>query len=94
MITAIDGTEAIEQARTARPKLILMDIQIPGLDGLEAIRRIRAMPGFDSVPIIALTALTMPGDRERCLEAGANEYLAKPASLKQLVEMMKTLIQQ
>jgi CheY-like chemotaxis protein len=58
------------------------------MDGLEAIRQLRADPGFRSVPIVALTALTMPGDRERCLATGASEYLSKPVSLKELVDMI------
>jgi len=61
-----------------------MDIQMPDMDGLEAIRRIRGNPVTAEIPIIALTALAMTGDRERCLEAGANEYMSKPVRFKQL----------
>ncbi|MEK6753681.1 MAG: ATP-binding protein [Chloroflexota bacterium] len=92
IIEARNGFEAVEQALGQKPDLILMDIQMPGMSGLEAIKRIRAAPGFDSVPIIALTALAMPGDRELCLEAGANEYLTKPASLKALIQMIENLL--
>jgi len=91
LAVARNGGEAVDQTRELRPDLILMDIQMPGVDGLEAIRQIREDPEFSSLPIIALTALAMPGDRERILEAGANEYLAKPVSLRALVEMMDTL---
>jgi CheY-like chemotaxis protein len=59
------------------------------MDGLEATRRLRANSELANIPIIALTALAMPGDRERCLEAGANEYLSKPVSLKRLVEVIE-----
>jgi CheY-like chemotaxis protein len=62
-------------------------VQMPGMDGLAATRRLRA-EGVSS-PIIALTALAMPGDRERCLEAGANDYLSKPVSLKELVKLIE-----
>jgi CheY-like chemotaxis protein len=94
VIEARNGIEAIEHAHEQKPDLILMDIQMPGMSGLEAIKRLRAAPGFDSVPIIALTALAMPGDRERCLEAGANDYLTKPVSLKNLAEIMENLLEQ
>ena len=90
---ARNGIEAIEHAHQQKPDLILMDIQMPGMSGLEAISRLRATPEFASVPIIAFTALAMPGDRERCLEAGATEYLAKPVSLKNLSEMIENLLQ-
>lgn len=75
-------------AREDKPDIILMDIQMPGMDGLEAIRHIRADPASPRMPIIALTALALPGDRERCLQAGADEYMAKPVGLKELVEMI------
>ncbi|MBN1887029.1 MAG: GAF domain-containing protein [Thermoflexales bacterium] len=95
VILARNGNEAIQGVEENRPDVIVMDIQMPEMDGMEAIRRIRALPsplakkskraGVRTVPIIALTALAMPGDRERCLAAGADEYMSKPVSLKQLV---------
>ncbi|HEY9658993.1 MAG TPA: response regulator, partial [Allocoleopsis sp.] len=90
LIVASNGREAIDLAKAHHPDLILMDIQMPEVDGLEAIRCIRADPELATTPIIALTALAMAGDREKCLAAGATEYFAKPMSLRQL----KTVIQQ
>ncbi|WP_413174046.1 PAS domain-containing protein [Anabaena azotica] len=92
IILAKNGQEAIALATMQTPNLILMDIQMPEMDGLEAMRQIRANPQLVSIPIIALTALAMPGDEEKCLEAGANEYLSKPVTLKQLVEMIQKLL--
>jgi CheY-like chemotaxis protein len=89
---AQNGLEAIAMAEQISPDIILMDIQMPKMDGLEAIRRLRAATKSVSVPIIAVTALAMPGDRERCLEAGANEYISKPVSLKGLVKTINTLL--
>ncbi|MFM7383488.1 MAG: GAF domain-containing protein [Microcystaceae cyanobacterium] len=93
LVTAEDGKEAIAQAEQTLPDLILMDIQMPGMDGLEAIQQLRGNPHFAQTPIIALTALAMPGDQERCLAAGANEYLAKPIKLRQLAMLIEELLQ-
>jgi CheY-like chemotaxis protein len=83
---------AIALAKSQRPNLILMDIQMPRLDGLEAIRQIRLDPNLVHIPIVALTALAMSGDRKRCLEAGANEYLSKPVKLKELSLAIEKLL--
>jgi PAS domain S-box-containing protein len=91
VVVAHTGLEAIAQASELNPNIILMDIQMPVMDGLEATRLLRADPRFQSVPIIAITALAMPGDRERCLEAGATKYISKPVSLRELVNMIDSL---
>ncbi|MEH1863727.1 MAG: response regulator [Nostoc sp.] len=88
VMLARNGLEAVQMAKQHQPHLILMDIQMPEMDGLEATRQIRADAKTHSIPIIALTALVMPGDLERCLEAGANHYLAKPVKLKHLLEII------
>ncbi len=92
MIYALNGREAIEKAREHVPALILMNVQMPGMDGLEATRRLRADPQFATVPIIALTAMAMTGDRDRCLEAGATDYVSKPVSLKELAGLSRKLL--
>ena len=94
IIIASTGREAIEHAEEHNPDLILMDIQMPVMDGFEATRRLRANPRFANVPIIALTAFAMTGDRERCLEAGATDYLSKPVKLKQLAELVTDLLKE
>ena len=86
LVIAHNGQMAIDLAQQTHPDLILMDIQMPEMDGLEAIQRIRQIPELADTPIIALTALAMAGDRDRCIEVGANDYLSKPVSLKQLVK--------
>lgn len=90
--TATHGQAALDYVRVQQPDLILMDIQMPVMDGLEATRRLRMQPELDHIPIIALTALVMPGDRERCLEAGANDYIGKPLKLKQLAERIRQFL--
>ncbi len=92
VIAARDGVEALAQARLLRPDLILMDIQLPGMDGLEATRKLRCEPDFRYTPIIALTALAMPDDRERCLAAGMDEYISKPINLKALVKVIQSFL--
>lgn len=93
LVIASNGMEALVKAEEHAPQLILMDIQMPVMDGLEAIRRLRADSRFDSTPIIALTALAMTGDRDRCLQAGANEYMSKPVSPKNLAMKIAELLQ-
>ncbi len=85
LIFAHNGFEAISIAKEKQPALILMDIQMPEMDGLEATRQIRKEQEIANIPIIALTALTMPGDREKCFAVGVNEYMTKPVNLKKLV---------
>jgi len=92
VIVTRDGIEAIERAKEIKPAIILMDIQMPGMDGLEAIKQIRADEQLAKIPIIALTALAMPGDQKCCLDAGANVYLSKPANIKRLVGEIETLL--
>jgi CheY-like chemotaxis protein len=94
VLIASNGAEVIERARELRPDLILMDIQMPGIDGLEATRQIRADSLLGQVPIIALTAMAMPGDRARCLEAGMNAYLSKPIGLQTLLTEIQAAIGQ
>jgi CheY-like chemotaxis protein len=89
VVVAHDGHEAIAQVQQQRPDLILMDIQMPNMDGLEATRRLRSDVRTADIPVIALTALAMPGDRERCLEAGADAYLSKPVRLRELAELVE-----
>ena len=89
VVAARNGVEAVERATAERPDVILMDVQMPQMDGLEATERIRADASLRGVPIIALSALAMPGDRERCLNAGADAYLSKPVSLKKLVDVIE-----
>jgi CheY-like chemotaxis protein len=89
---AHDGLEAIAKAEEVSPALILMDIQMPAMNGLQAIAHLRTNPRFALTPIIALTALAMPGNRERCLAAGASDYLSKPVSLKLLRNSIETML--
>jgi PAS domain S-box-containing protein len=92
VVVARNGLEAIQIAKEDQPAVILMDIQMPEMDGLEATRYIRADAKLSHIPIIALTALAMPGDRERCLSVGANEYMVKPVSLKQLLHLIASYV--
>ena len=91
---AHDGHEVLSLARCLRPEVIVMDVQMPGMDGLRAMRALRADPSarVRRIPIIALTALTMPGDRERCLDAGADVYLAKPARMRDVAALIEERI--
>ena len=92
VFTAQDGIDGIVQARHVKPDLILMDVQMPRMDGFETTRKLRSDPNFRYTPIIALTALAMPHDRERCLEAGMDEYISKPVNLKALIKIIQSCL--
>ena len=92
LLAAKNGKEAIALTTAHTPDLILMDIQMPDMDGIEAMQHIRQNPKLSHIPIIALTALVMGGDRDRCMEAGANDYLAKPVRLRELTQTIHSLL--
>lgn len=92
VVLATDGLQAVEQAVAGRPDLILMDISLPKIDGWEATRRIKAETATAAVPIVALTAHAMVADRQKCLDAGCDEFETKPIHLKRLLEKMQTLL--
>ena len=85
VIQATDGEKGIELAQSERPDLILMDLSLPRMDGWTATRHIKAQDTLKAIPIIALTAHAMVGDRERALEAGCDDYISKPINLQELV---------
>ncbi len=92
VVLATDGLQAVEQAVAGRPDLILMDISLPKIDGWEATRRIKAETATAAVPIVALTAHAMVADRQKCLDAGCDEFETKPVDLPRLLEKMQRLL--
>jgi two-component system cell cycle response regulator DivK len=89
LIEAIDGEEGVKLAASEHPDLILMDIQLPGLDGYEATRRIRALAELKSTPIIAVTSYALSGDEAKCRAAGCDGYVAKPFSPRELLAKVR-----
>ncbi len=92
VLLATSGDEVLKLAKQNRPDLILMDVQLPVMDGLETVHLIRQEPELSRIPVIALTALAMPGDRERCLEAGMDDYISKPVGMKELLQLIASHI--
>jgi CheY-like chemotaxis protein len=92
VVVAEDGAKGLELAQTAAPELILLDMSLPMIDGWEVARRIRTGEGRQEVPIIALTAHAMSGDREKALAAGCDDYDTKPIDLARLLEKIETLL--
>lgn len=85
VLEAVDGKSGIEMTEREHPDLVLMDVNLPDIDGLEATSRLKAQPDLTHIPIIALTANAMHGDRERCLQAGCNGYVPKPITKNELL---------
>ena len=92
VITADDAEQGMALATDEKPDLILMDMSLPGLDGWEATRRLKADPRTKTIPVIALTAHVMQGDRERALEAGCDDYDTKPFQFPRLLSKMEALL--
>jgi two-component system, cell cycle response regulator DivK len=92
ILVAVDGAQGVETARQEKPDLILMDMSLPVMDGWEATRRLKADPSVKHIPIIALTAHAIAGDRERCLAAGCDEYESKPVKFPRLLEKIQTIL--
>jgi two-component system cell cycle response regulator DivK len=91
LVEATDGEAGVAMALLESPNLILMDIQLPKISGLDATRRLRADPRTAQVPIIAITSYALSGDDQRALDAGASAYLAKPYSPRELLELIRKL---
>ena len=92
MLEALTGEEGVARAETERPDLILMDIQLPGLDGYEATRRIKAIPALRAIPIIAVTSYALSGDDRKAFEAGCDAYVTKPFSPRALLAKIREYV--
>ena len=92
VVIAVDGQQGVTLAHAETPALIVMDMSLPVLDGWEATRQLKAAPATRAIPIIALTAHAMSGDRERAMEAGADDFDTKPVELPRLIEKIEVLL--
>jgi two-component system, cell cycle response regulator DivK len=92
VLEAIDGSTGLEMVRAEKPNLVLLDINLPDIDGLDVVKQLRTTPEIAHTPVIALTANAMHGDRERCLAAGCDAYLAKPIARQELYNMLNRFI--
>ena len=92
VVMAVDGEQGVAMATTESPALILMDMSLPGVDGWEATRQIKAAPATRAIPVIALTAHAMEGDREKALAAGVDDFDTKPVELERLLGKIEALL--
>jgi CheY-like chemotaxis protein len=93
LVQAMDGEQAISTAIREKPDLIIMDMRLPKMDGIEVTKKLRSMPEFNTIPIIAVTAYAMKGDRERFIDAGCDGYLSKPIDTRQLPQVIEEMLQ-
>jgi two-component system cell cycle response regulator DivK len=93
VMEAVTGEEGVAAAETHRPDLILMDVQLPGLDGYEATRQIKANPDLEHIPIIVVTSYALSGDDVKAFEAGCNAYVSKPFSPRELLAKIREYLQ-
>jgi len=93
IVMAVDGGEGVEKAASDKPDLILMDMSLPVLDGWEATRRVKANPATSAIPVIALTAHAMAGDRDKTIEAGCDDYDTKPIDLPRLLSKIEAQLE-
>ncbi len=93
VLVAMDGAQGVELAQSENPDLILMDMSLPVLDGWEATQQLKASPETSGIPIIALTAHAMAGDREKCLEVGCDDYETKPVDFSRLLGKIQVLLE-
>ena len=91
-ITADTGDKAVAMAEEHLPDLIIMDISLPGMDGLQATALIRKNPKTQSIPVLAATARALPGDREKCIQSGCTDYIAKPFTHRELGAALKRIL--
>lgn len=92
LLQATDGEEALEIAVRGKPDLIIMDIQLPKMSGLEVTKKLRQMPVFHHIPIIAVTACAMKGDQEKAIEAGCDTYVSKPINTRELPKVVAEML--
>jgi two-component system cell cycle response regulator DivK len=89
VVEATDGLAGLDMIRTLKPPLVLLDIDLPKMGGIEVVQQVKADPTLAGIPVIALTASAMQGDKERFLEAGCNDYLSKPIQVQQLIQIVE-----
>jgi CheY-like chemotaxis protein len=92
VLTAVDAESALDAVRTKRPSLVLMDLQLPGMDGLELTRKLKSDPSTRDIVIVAVTAYAMKGDEQRALDAGCDGYVAKPIDTRALPQVVETYL--